>query len=68
MSLMKRYRVSIPVLIAEESADDPRIVSDAENKPSGHLALMVGFHIKAPTARDAALILYERLEGTCSDT
>lgn len=68
MTLMKTYRVSIPVMITEESASDPtsqRILSDAAN-PLTH-ALMVGFQIKVPSPRDAALILYERLEATCGD-
>jgi hypothetical protein len=66
---MKRYRVSIPVLVAEESAESPRIVSEAGGEPKPeHHALMIGFDIKAPSPRDAALILYERLEGACSDS
>ena len=62
---MKTYRVSIPVLVQEEHPTEPRIIGDA----SEHLtrALMVGFRIEAPSPREAALILYERLEATCGD-
>jgi hypothetical protein len=64
---MKTFRVSIPVMVAEEDADDPRILRDAEASPSAHPAFMVGFQVRAETARDAALILYERLESACGD-
>jgi hypothetical protein len=67
MSVLKTYRVSIPVMVVEEpSADDLRIISSAADSP--HNALMIGFHIRATNERDAALILYERLEGVCGDS
>ncbi len=64
---MKTYRVSVPVMVAEEDADDPRILRDAESQPNGHPAFMVGFQVRAESARDAALIFYERLESSCGD-
>ncbi len=65
---MKTYRVSIPAMITEEDPASPtsqRILSDAAN-PLTH-ALMIGFRVEAQTPRDAARILYERLEATCGD-
>lgn len=70
MTVLKTYRVSIPVMVAEEPpADDLRIISSAADAPqAGHTALMIGFHVRATNERDAALILYERLEGVCGDS
>lgn len=64
---MTLYRVGIPLLI-EPVEGEHRILTDADQAPgAGKVGLMLNFEIRADSERAAALILYERLEGTCGD-